>query len=165
MLRRRRIDDPNGTRGCSASLRSAEIKSGQLMCYQNRTSSKATDSRGWSERAQSALRVIRELSLRRARARRAGTLPSRSRARHTYIHAYSAADTGPVWRVIEAFVVGRVLSKMTRHRTAHRHHALEAHVTRRLALIYDEGPSDTDDRPPHVRAASGLSTFKEYLAG
>jgi hypothetical protein len=31
-------------------------------------------------------------------------------------------------------------------------------------MIYDEGPSDADDRPPHVRAASGLSAFREYLA-
>jgi hypothetical protein len=31
-------------------------------------------------------------------------------------------------------------------------------------MTYDEGPSEPDDRPPHVRAASGLSAFKEYLA-
>ncbi len=53
---------------------------------------------------------------------------------------------------------------MARHLTALRHPGLEAHVTRRLAMIYDEGPSDAEDRPPHVRAASGLSAFKEYLA-
>lgn len=53
---------------------------------------------------------------------------------------------------------------MTRHCTARRHPGLEAHVTRRLAMVYDEGPSDAEDRPPHVRAASGLSAFKEYLA-
>jgi hypothetical protein len=34
---------PNGAGGCSASPRTAEPKSGQLMCYQNRTTSKATD--------------------------------------------------------------------------------------------------------------------------
>ena len=31
-------------------------------------------------------------------------------------------------------------------------------------MVYDDGPCDTRDRPPHVRAASGLSAFKEYLA-
>ena len=31
-------------------------------------------------------------------------------------------------------------------------------------MIYDEGPSRADDRPSHVRAASGLSAFNEYLA-
>jgi hypothetical protein len=31
-------------------------------------------------------------------------------------------------------------------------------------MVYEEGPSDEEDRPPHVRAASGLSAFREYLA-
>ncbi|HZV83621.1 MAG TPA: hypothetical protein VFF48_01430 [Brevundimonas sp.] len=31
-------------------------------------------------------------------------------------------------------------------------------------MTYHEGPSDHDDRPAHVRAASGLSAFREYLA-
>ncbi|WP_162913076.1 DUF6929 family protein [Rhodospirillaceae bacterium SYSU D60014] len=53
---------------------------------------------------------------------------------------------------------------MSRCRTARRDPELKAHVTRRVAMIYDDGPSDADDRPPHVRAASGLSAFKEYLA-
>jgi hypothetical protein len=50
------------------------------------------------------------------------------------------------------------------YRTARRDPQLEAHVVRRVAMTYDEGPSEPDDRPPHVRAASGLSAFKEYLA-
>jgi hypothetical protein len=37
-------------------------------------------------------------------------------------------------------------------------------VTGSLAMLYDEGPSDEEDRPPHVRAASGLSAFREYIA-
>ncbi len=41
---------------------------------------------------------------------------------------------------------------------------LEARVTERLAMVYEDGPSDEEDRPPHVRAASGLSAFREYLA-
>jgi hypothetical protein len=41
---------------------------------------------------------------------------------------------------------------------------LEARVTGSLAMLYEEGPSDEEDRPPHVRAASGLSAFREYLA-
>jgi hypothetical protein len=39
-----------------------------------------------------------------------------------------------------------------------------ARVVARHEMIYREGPSDDDDRPPHVRAASGLSAFREYLA-
>lgn len=31
-------------------------------------------------------------------------------------------------------------------------------------MTYLDGPSDEDDRPPHVRAASGLSAFRECLA-
>lgn len=31
-------------------------------------------------------------------------------------------------------------------------------------MTYHDGPSDEEDRPPHVRAASGLSAFREYLA-
>ncbi len=50
------------------------------------------------------------------------------------------------------------------YRTARRDPQLEAHVVRRVAMTYDAGPSEPDDRPPHVRAASGLSAFKEYLA-
>ncbi len=53
---------------------------------------------------------------------------------------------------------------MARHLKARRHPVLEARVTRRLPMIYDEGPSGAEDRPPHVRAASGLSAFREYLA-
>jgi hypothetical protein len=48
--------------------------------------------------------------------------------------------------------------------TAVRDPSLEARVTGCLAMVYEEGPSDEEDRPPHVRAASGLSAFREYLA-
>ena len=51
-----------------------------------------------------------------------------------------------------------------RHQTARRDPELHAEVTRRAAMIYDEGPYEEEDRPPHVRAASGLSVFREYLA-
>lgn len=40
----------------------------------------------------------------------------------------------------------------------------EARVVARRDMTYKDGPSDEDDRPPHVRAASGLSAFREYLA-
>ena len=52
---------------------------------------------------------------------------------------------------------------MPRDRTARRDPELQAQVTRRVAMLYDEGPSAADDRPAHVRAASGLSAFKEFL--
>ena len=52
---------------------------------------------------------------------------------------------------------------MPRDFTARRDPELEAHVTRRVAMLYDAGPSAADDRPGHVRAASGLSAFKEFL--
>lgn len=41
---------------------------------------------------------------------------------------------------------------------------LEARVTGSLAMVYQEGASEADDRPAHVRAASGMSAFSEYLA-
>lgn len=53
---------------------------------------------------------------------------------------------------------------MTPLRTARHQPRLQAHVTRQLPMVYDDGPCDIQDRPPHVRAASGLSAFKEYLA-
>ena len=53
---------------------------------------------------------------------------------------------------------------MVRQFTAGRDPALEAHVTGDLPMIYAEGPSDAEDRPAHVRAASGLSAFREYIA-
>ena len=52
---------------------------------------------------------------------------------------------------------------MPRDRIARRDSQLEAHVTRRIAMLYDEGPSAAADRPAHVRAASGLSAFNEFL--
>ncbi|HEV2078586.1 MAG TPA: hypothetical protein VGR19_01635 [Allosphingosinicella sp.] len=53
---------------------------------------------------------------------------------------------------------------MTRRLQAVRDPKLEARVIERLAMVYEDGPSDEEDRPPHVRAASGLSVFREYLA-
>lgn len=40
----------------------------------------------------------------------------------------------------------------------------QARVVERHDMTYREGPSRTEDRPPHVRAASGLSAFREFLA-
>lgn len=53
---------------------------------------------------------------------------------------------------------------MTGTRRALSDPTLTARVTGSLEMIYQEGPSADEDRPPHVRAASGLSTFREYLA-
>jgi len=47
---------------------------------------------------------------------------------------------------------------------AHHDPHLSARVVREQPMTYLEGPSEADDRPPHVRAASGLVAFKEYLA-
>lgn len=41
---------------------------------------------------------------------------------------------------------------------------LKARVTGSRAMIYEEGASIQEDRPAHVRAASGMSAFREYLA-
>ena len=41
---------------------------------------------------------------------------------------------------------------------------LKARVTGSRAMVYQEGASEDEDRPPHVRAASGMSAFREYLA-
>ena len=56
---------------------------------------------------------------------------------------------------------GRILPQL--HLATHRPD-LHARVTRQLAMVYDDGSCEARDRPPHVRAASGLSAFKEYLA-
>nr|WP_314443002.1 hypothetical protein [uncultured Sphingomonas sp.] len=40
----------------------------------------------------------------------------------------------------------------------------DARIVDRREMTYTEGPSDDDDRPPHVRAASGMSEFREKLA-
>jgi hypothetical protein len=53
---------------------------------------------------------------------------------------------------------------MSDARIARKDPALSARIVRELELTYADGPSDADDRPPHVRAASGLVAFKEYLA-
>lgn len=39
-----------------------------------------------------------------------------------------------------------------------------AKIVSRSPMTYQEGPSEEDDRPPHVRAASGLSAFREHIA-
>jgi hypothetical protein len=49
-------------------------------------------------------------------------------------------------------------------RDAGRDPSLSARIIDRVEMRYAEGPSDTEDRPPHVRAASGLTTFREYFA-
>ncbi len=53
---------------------------------------------------------------------------------------------------------------MARRCTSSRNPDLEAHVTARRPMVYEEGPCDVEDRPAHVRAASGLSAFNEYIA-
>jgi hypothetical protein len=40
---------------------------------------------------------------------------------------------------------------------------MQARIVRRLPLVYAEGASPSDDRPPFVLAASGLATLGEYL--
>jgi hypothetical protein len=41
---------------------------------------------------------------------------------------------------------------------------LKARVISKREMTYVDGPSNKDDRPPYVRAASGLSAYREYLA-
>src|ERR671913_278042 len=41
---------------------------------------------------------------------------------------------------------------------------LQARVIGSHDMLYADGPSDQEDRPPHVLAASGLSAFRERLA-
>lgn len=41
--------------------------------------------------------------------------------------------------------------------------SLEAKIVRRIPLVYAEGPSEADDRPPFVLAASGLASLGELL--
>jgi hypothetical protein len=53
---------------------------------------------------------------------------------------------------------------MSDHRIARKDPALSARIVRELSLTYADGASDADDRPPHVRAASGLVAFRDYLA-
>jgi hypothetical protein len=53
---------------------------------------------------------------------------------------------------------------MTKHFRATEEPRWQAQVIAAHALTYRDGPSDKCDRPPHVRAASGLSAFREYLA-
>jgi hypothetical protein len=53
---------------------------------------------------------------------------------------------------------------MSEHKIARQDPALSARIVRRLEMTYADGPSEADDRPPHVRAASGLVAFREYLA-
>ena len=53
---------------------------------------------------------------------------------------------------------------MIRHFRAIEEPRWDARVVARREMTYREGPSDEADRPPHVRAASGLSAFRESLA-
>lgn len=53
---------------------------------------------------------------------------------------------------------------MIKHFSAIQEPDWTARVVDRRDMTYREGPSDEEDRPPHVRAASGLSAFLEYLA-
>ncbi len=53
---------------------------------------------------------------------------------------------------------------MTKQFRTSRDPALKARLTGSHAMVYKEGPSAKEDRPAHVRAASGMSGFKEYLA-
>ena len=53
---------------------------------------------------------------------------------------------------------------MTNHFRAAEEPRWSARVIAAHDMSYRDGPSDEDDRPPHVRAASGLSAFREYLA-
>ena len=48
-------------------------------------------------------------------------------------------------------------------RTAIHDSGLTARIVARHKLIYAEGPSDDDDRPPFVESASGLATLGEFL--
>src|SRR5262245_39254582 len=52
----------------------------------------------------------------------------------------------------------------SRHVTASADPALTATVTSRRPLFYRDGPDDAEDRPPHVRAASGLGWVGTELA-
>jgi hypothetical protein len=53
---------------------------------------------------------------------------------------------------------------MADHFQAHHEPRWRARVTKRQPMNYVEGPCSKEDRPPHVRAASGLSRFREYIA-
>lgn len=53
---------------------------------------------------------------------------------------------------------------MTDHFRATEEPRWKAQVIARHEMTYRDGPSDEEDRPPHVRAASGLSAFRECLA-
>lgn len=53
---------------------------------------------------------------------------------------------------------------MTEHFCAEKEPCWSARVIAAHDMTYADGPSEEDDRPPHVRAASGLSAFREKLA-
>lgn len=53
---------------------------------------------------------------------------------------------------------------MSDHKIARKDPTLSARIVRELEMTYADGASDADDRPPHVRGASGLVAFREYLA-
>ena len=52
---------------------------------------------------------------------------------------------------------------MRNARTAIHDPSLQARIIRRFPLVYADGQSDDDDRPPFVLAASGMTTIGEYL--
>jgi hypothetical protein len=52
---------------------------------------------------------------------------------------------------------------MTNHFRAIEERRWNARVIARHEMSYRDGPSDEDDRPANVRAASGLSAFREHL--
>lgn len=47
---------------------------------------------------------------------------------------------------------------------ARRSDSLTAHIVSARDMTYSGGPDEARDKPPHVRAASGLTAFKRYLA-
>jgi hypothetical protein len=53
---------------------------------------------------------------------------------------------------------------LTHHFQAAEEPRWHARITGRQPMTYQEGPSTEVDRPPHVRAASGLSRYREYIA-
>lgn len=57
-----------------------------------------------------------------------------------------------------------VASFMSNHFRAEEETRWSARVIAARDMTYCDGPSDEDDRPAHVRAASGLSAFRERLA-
>ena len=53
---------------------------------------------------------------------------------------------------------------MTQHLTARHDPELQARIVRRVPMRYQQEADSVVDRPPYVRAASGLTWFRDYLA-